>query len=104
MARVRTLGETTGEVDYLELPEKHRLVELDVPRSIEGLTVAEAAPALAVRRLRARRQARGHGRPGAAIRPGAADRFEHGDVLVVLGSEDAIARLQEGRAQPSAGR
>src|SRR4029077_831531 len=40
LARVRTVGEA-GEVDYLELPEKHRLIEVDVPASIEGLTIAE---------------------------------------------------------------
>ncbi len=101
LARVRTLGET-GEVDYLELPEKHRLVEVDVPREIEGLTVAEAAlrsrygvSVLAVKRLT---------REGVERRfvPEPADRFAHGDLLVVLGSDEAIARLREGVPLPAA--
>ncbi len=101
LARVRTLGET-GEVDYLELPEKHRLVEVDVPREVEGLTVAEAAlrsrygvSVLAVKRL---------ARDGSERRfvPEAGDRFAHGDVLVVLGSDEALARLREGEPLPAA--
>ena len=96
---MRTVGET-GTVNYLELPEKHRLVEMDVPRAIEGLTVSEAAlrsrfgvSVLAVKRLT---------REGIERRfvPEAADRFVHGDVLVLIGSEDAIARLREGAPLP----
>ena len=99
LARVRTVGET-GTVNYLELPEKHRLVEVDVPRAIEGLTVSEAAlrsrfgvSVLAVKRVT---------RDGMERRfvPEAADRFAHGDVLVLIGSEDAIARLREGVPLP----
>jgi K+/H+ antiporter YhaU regulatory subunit KhtT len=33
--------------------------------------------------------------------PGAADRFEHGDVLVVLGTDEAIAKLQAARVSPA---
>jgi CIC family chloride channel protein len=99
VTRVRTLGDEQGEVDYLELPQNHRLIELDVARSIEGLTVAQAAlrsrygvSVLEVKRL---------GKDGVERRfvPAPSDRFEHGDVLVLLGSEDAIARFQEDRAQ-----
>jgi len=99
LARVRTVGEA-GEVDYLELPEKHRLIEVDVPASIEGLTIAEAAlrsrygvSVLAVKRLT---------RQGLEKRfvPEPSDRFEHGDVLVVLGSEDAIARIRDASPLP----
>src|SRR5262249_8775428 len=42
LARVRTFGET-GEVNYLELPEKHRLAEIALPRTLEGRTIAESA-------------------------------------------------------------
>ena len=32
--------------------------------------------------------------------PEPADRFEHGDVLVVLGTEDAIARIRDASPLP----
>ncbi|HYX19626.1 MAG TPA: chloride channel protein [Thermoanaerobaculia bacterium] len=102
LARVRTVGEEQGEVEYLELPEKHRLEEVDVPVEIEGRSLAEAAlrsrygvSILAVKRLT----------PDGLERrfvPAPNDRFAHGDVLVVLGSEDAIARLREGVPMPAA--
>ncbi|HEX4440070.1 MAG TPA: chloride channel protein [Thermoanaerobaculia bacterium] len=98
---VRTFGaRESGGLEFLELPERHRLIELDVPAALEGLTVAEAAPrarfgisVLAVNRM---------GRDGVERRfvPGPADRFEHGDVLVVLGTEEAIAKLQDARGAP----
>jgi CIC family chloride channel protein len=100
LARVRTVGEAGGEVDYLELPEKHRLVELDVPAAMEGRTVAEAGlrsrygvSVLAVKRLT---------REGVEQRfvPGPSDRFAHGDVLVLLGDDEAIARLRDGAPLP----
>ena len=100
LARVRTIGESGGEVDYLELPENHRLVELDVPAAIEGLTVSEAAlrsrygvSVLAVKRL---------ARDGVERRfvPDPSDRFVHGDVLVVLGNDESIERLREGAPLP----
>jgi CIC family chloride channel protein len=102
LARVRTFGETDGELDYFELPEKHRLLQVDVPPSIERLTMGEAGlrtrfgvSVLAVKRLT---------REGIERRfvPGPEDRFEHGDVLIVLGTEEAIARLQSGAAAPAA--
>ena len=98
LARVRTFSEGASEMDYFELPEKHRLVEVDVPPAIEGRTVAESGirsrfgvSVLAVRRLT---------REGFERRfvPGSADRFERGDVLIVLGTEDAIDRLRSGAA------
>ena len=102
LARVRTVGEEAGEVDYLELPEKHRLEEVDVPVEIEGRTLAEAAlrsrygvSILAVKRLSPEGLER-------RFVPSPSDRFLHGDVLVVLGSEDAIARLREGVPMPAA--
>ena len=99
VARVRTAGEA-GEVDYLELPEKHRFIEVDVPASIEGLTMAEAAlrsrygvSVLAVKRLTKQGFQR-------RFVPEPTDRFEHGDVLVVLGSDDAIARIRDASPLP----
>jgi len=98
---VRSFAERgSGGLEFLELPESHRLIEIDVPAALEGLTVAEAAPrarfgisVLAVNRM---------GRDGIERRfvPGPADRFEHGDVLVVLGTDEAIAKLQEARSAP----
>jgi chloride channel protein, CIC family len=96
---VRTFGEQ-GEIDYLELPEKHRLVEVGIPVWLAGKTMAEAGlrarygvSVLAVKRM---------GRDGLERRfvPEPPDRFEQGDVMVILGSDDAIARLQDGRALP----
>jgi CBS domain-containing protein len=99
---VRTFGEEGGELDYLELPEKHRLVEMDVPPAVEGQTVAAAGlrarygiSVLAVKRM---------GRDGVVKRfvPEPGDRFEHGDTLVILGSDESISRLQAGGARDGA--
>jgi CIC family chloride channel protein len=97
---VRTIGPEGGELDYLELPENHRLVEMDVPPPIEGRSIAEAAlrsrfgvSILAIKRM---------GRDGHERRfvPGPAERLLHGDVLVVLGSDESLAKLHDGRAVP----
>jgi chloride channel protein, CIC family len=97
---VRTLGDEGGEVDFLELPEKHHLVELEIPAALAGRTMAElklrsryGVSVIAVKRM---------GRDGHERRfvPGPPDRFQHGDVIVVLGNDDAIARLQDDRALP----
>jgi CIC family chloride channel protein len=103
MARVRTFGEAEGEgeVDYFELPEKHRLLQIDVPPGLEGRTMGEAGlrsrygvSVLAVKRLN---------REGLERRfvPGPDDRFEHGDVLIVLGTEEAIEGLRSGAERAS---
>ncbi|MGH9315646.1 MAG: chloride channel protein [Thermoanaerobaculia bacterium] len=97
LARVRTVTDRREEMDYFELPEKHQLVEVGVPPGIEGQTVAESGirsrfgvSVLAVKRLT---------REGFERRfvPGPGDRFERGDVLIVLGTEEAIGRLRSGR-------
>jgi CIC family chloride channel protein len=96
VARVRTFSEQEGEgeMDYFELPEKHRMIELDTPAGLAGRTVAESGirtrfgvSVLAVKR---------RSREGLERRfvPGPDDRFESGDVLIVLGTEDAIERLK----------
>jgi CIC family chloride channel protein len=102
VTRVRTVGESGGEVDYLELPQNHRLIELAVPRSIEGSTVSEAAlrSRYGVSVLAVKRMAR-HGVESRFV-PAPSDRFQHGDVLVVLGTDEAIARLQGERSHPVA--
>ncbi len=104
LARVRTFrdAEAEGEVDYFELPENHRLAELQVPAAFEGKTMGESGlrsrygvSVLAVKRL---------SRDGLERRfvPGAEERFAHGDVLIVLGTEEAIAGLQAAAGRPSA--
>jgi Trk K+ transport system NAD-binding subunit len=94
LARVRTVSADGGEVDYFELPEKHQLVEVPVPRSLEGRTMSESAmrQRLGVSVLAIRRWSDG----GLERRfvPGPEDRFQSGDLLVVLGPDDAIARLR----------
>jgi CIC family chloride channel protein len=105
LARVRTVGEPGGEVDYLELPEKYRLMEVDVPAWIEGLTVAEAAlrSRYGVSVLAIKRMSRVGVEKG--LVPGPTDRFQHGDTLVLLGSEEGISRLRRSSPEPlSAGR
>ena len=96
VARVRMFREGGSEMDYFELPEKHRLVQVDVPPAIEGRTVGESGlrtrygvSVLAVKRLT---------KEGLERRfvPAADDRLQHGDVLIVLGTDDAVSRLRAG--------
>jgi len=96
VARVRMFREGGSEMDYFELPEKHRLVQVDVPPAIEGRTVGESGlrtrygvSVLAVKRLT---------KEGLERRfvPAADDRLLHGDVLIVLGTADAVTRLRAG--------
>ena len=96
VARVRMFREGGSEMDYFELPEKHRLVQVDVPPAIEGRTVGESGlrtrygvSVLAVKRLT---------KEGLERRfvPAADDRLQHGDVLIVLGTDDALTRLRAG--------
>ena len=101
VARVRTFSEQEGggEMDYFELPEKHRMIELDTPPALAGRTVAESGirtrygvSVLAVKRRT---------RDGLERRfvPGPEDRFNAGDVLIVLGTEEAIERLRSGKVE-----
>jgi CIC family chloride channel protein len=96
-ARVR-FGDDLSQVSYFDLPEKHRLLQVDVPPDLTGRTIGEAnlrqrygVSVLAVKRLRR------HGVEHRFV-PSATDRFEPGDVLIVLGTDEAIARLREGAA------
>jgi CIC family chloride channel protein len=101
VARVRTFSdqEGEGEMDYFELPEKHRMIELDMPPALAGRTVAESGirtrygvSVLAVKRRT---------RDGLERRfvPGPEDSFDAGDVLIVLGTEEAIERLRSGKVE-----
>ena len=98
LARVRTVSDGGGELDYFELPEKHQLIEIPVPRALEGRTVSEASlrGRFGVSVLAIKRWSRG----GIERRfvPTPEDRFESGDTLVVLGTEDAIRNLRSGAA------
>jgi chloride channel protein, CIC family len=96
-ARVR-FGDDLSQVGYFDLPEQHRLMQVDVPPEIAGRTVAEASlrqrfgvSVLAVKRLT---------RQGVERRfvPQPGDRLEAGDVLIVLGTDEAISRLRSGAA------
>jgi CIC family chloride channel protein len=96
LARVRTVSEGGGELDYFELPEKHQLVEIPVPRSLVGRSISESSlrSRLGVSVLAIKRWSRG----GLERRfvPNPEDRFQAGDVLVVLGPEEAIGKLRTG--------
>jgi CIC family chloride channel protein len=94
-ARVARTGVAGTEVSYFELPEKHRLSQIDVPPELYGSTVAEAGfrhrygvTVLAIKRL---------ARDGMEKRfvPTADDRLLKGDRLIVLASDEALARLEE---------
>jgi CIC family chloride channel protein len=96
-ARVR-FGEDLSQMSTFDLPEKHRLLQVDLPHGVAGRTMAEAGlrqrygiSVLAVKRLT---------REGVERRfvPDAADRLEPGDVLIVLGTDEAIAKLKSGAA------
>jgi CIC family chloride channel protein len=87
-----------GDVDYFELPEKHRLAEIEVPDELVGRAVSESrlrsrfgASVLAVKRLTAEGLER-------RFVPGPEDRLRKGDVLIVLATDEAIEKLREGRA------
>ncbi len=96
-ARVR-FGDDLSQMGTFDLPEKHRLTQVEIPPQLAGRTVGEASlrqtfgvSVLAVKRLT---------RQGVERRfvPGPADRLEAGDVLIVLGTDEAIARLKSGAA------
>jgi CBS domain-containing protein len=94
LARVRRMTEGTGEVDYFELPEKTQLIEVPVPKAFESRTIAETGirTRFGVSVLAIKRWSRG----GLERRfvPGPQDRFEPGDVLVVLGTDEAIEKMK----------
>jgi CBS domain-containing protein len=104
LGRVRTYAEGArdGEVDFFELPEKHRLAELPLPAELSGRTIGETGlrtrygvSVLAVRRRT---------REGLERRfvPAPDERLQSGDVLIVLGTDAAIGALEKGAPAPAA--
>ncbi|PWT88816.1 MAG: hypothetical protein C5B54_10000 [Acidobacteria bacterium] len=96
--RVRTDLALGNEVGYFELPEHHRLVQVELPHDFYGLSLAEAdfrrrfgVSVLAVKRL----TRDGHER---RFVPTPEDRLEKGDVLIMLATDEATERLQKGVA------
>jgi chloride channel protein, CIC family len=86
-------GDDLSQVSYFDLPENNRLLQVDLPPGLAGKTMGEASlrqkfgvSVLAVKRM---------SRQGVERRfvPGPEDRLEPGDVLIVLGTDEAIARL-----------
>ena len=86
-------GDDLSQVSYFDLPENNRLLQVDVPPDLAGKTMGEASlrqkfgvSVLAVKRM---------SRQGVERRfvPGPGDRLEPGDVLIVLGTDEAISRL-----------
>jgi len=91
-------GDDLSQVSYFDLPENNRLLQVNVPPDLAGKTMGEASlrqkfgvSVLAVKRM---------SRQGVERRfvPGPEDRLEHGDVLIVLGTDEAIERLTSGAA------
>jgi CIC family chloride channel protein len=95
VARFRATG-AGGRVDYFDLPEKHRLAEVDVPPEMAGQTMAESdlrarfgVSVLAVKRLE-------KGGIERRFVPASQDVLSRGDVLIVLATDEAIALLKAG--------
>jgi len=91
-------GDDLSQVSYFDLPENNRLLQVNVPPDLAGKTMGEASlrqrfgvSVLAVKRM---------SRQGVERRfvPGPSDRLETGDVLIVLGTDEAISRLTSGAA------
>ena len=96
VARFRATG-ASGRVDYFDLPEKHRLAEVEVSSEMAGQTMAESdlrarfgVSVLAVKRLE-------KGGVERRFVPASEDRLERGDVLIVLATDEAIALLKAGQ-------
>lgn len=91
LAKVRAI-EGTG-FDYLELPEETRMSKVPVPKRLVGRSIAEAAirketgvSVVAIERVDA-------GGREKRIKPEPDTLLRRGDVLVVMGEEEAIERL-----------
>jgi CIC family chloride channel protein len=96
VARFRATG-ASGRVDYFDLPEKHRLAEVEVPLDMAGRTMAESdlrarfgVSVLAVKRLE-------KGGVERRFVPASQDLLLRGDVLIVLATDEAIALLKVGQ-------
>jgi chloride channel protein, CIC family len=94
-------GEVEAKRDYVELPPDFALRMVPVPASLVGKSLAEAAlPQTAgVRVLEIKR---GGGGPGGGQRviPDAGTVLAAGDGLILLGPEETLERLEQGRPLP----
>ena len=95
-------GETEARRDYVELPPDFALRLVPVPASLVGKTLAEAAlPQTAgVRVLEIKRQEGGPG-GGRRVIPDAGTVLAAGDGLILLGPEETLERLEQGKPLPS---
>jgi CIC family chloride channel protein len=93
MARVTTVGHEPHEIDYLELPERHRLATIDVTPELVGKTLAQAdlrrrhaISVLAVSRV---------AEDGSVRRwvPAADEPLRRGDRLIVMAPEESLAKF-----------
>jgi CIC family chloride channel protein len=94
LARVGFQGLSGKEVDFFELPDQHRLMQIDVPTSIYGQTIAEThlrkrfgISILAILRMTQDGNER-------RFVPTPEDKLEKGDKLIVLATPESLARLQ----------
>ncbi len=92
-ARVSHLARGAEEVDYFEMPERHRLANIDVPLELEGRTLAQSRlreqhgiTVLAVSRLETDGTVR-------RFVPSPHDVLRRGDRLVVLAGEEGLGSL-----------
>jgi chloride channel protein, CIC family len=93
-ARVGYENLSGREVDLFELPDQHRLLQLDVPPEMFGQTIGETelrkrfgVSVLAIKRLTRQGQER-------RFVPTPEDRLERGDKLIVLATPEAISRFE----------
>ncbi|MDQ6891199.1 MAG: chloride channel protein [Acidobacteriota bacterium] len=86
-------GDDLSQVSYFDLPENNRLLQVDLPPGLVGKTMGEASlrQKFGISVLAVKRMSR-HGVERRFV-PGPEDRLEQSDVLIVLGTDEAIARL-----------
>lgn len=82
-------------LDYIELSRDFSIVELPAPRAFAGRTLRqlELRPRHGLTLIAIKRRLPGAAHETTHVAPSADDRIEEGDVLVVLGSNEALARL-----------
>jgi trk system potassium uptake protein len=82
-------------LDYVELSQGFSIVEIPAPEAFVGRSLKELAlrPRYGLMLIAIRRAAAAGGAEVTNIAPSADDRIERGDVLSVLGPNDALAQL-----------
>lgn len=90
-ARLARSIANTNVLDYIELSEEYGIVDVPCPGSWNGKSLKElnVRAALGVNILAIRREGRIH------VSPGADFAFEKGDVVVMLGDERALKKVQK---------